>query len=158
MEECSSCVLEEEVEEYKVYGVEDEEEDEECGVCGDEELLRLDGGEAKRMKADRGEGEVKMVVDPRMPSSREVDEHWLRDHLPYRNWCKVSIAAKGVDMDHRASLTQERSLSEYCFDYDFPADEFGCRVVILVGRERVSWANFATAILTRMVTGQFEGE
>ena len=32
---------------------------------------------------------VKRIVDPKLPSQKEVEDHCQRGHLPYRNWCHV---------------------------------------------------------------------
>ena len=67
---------------------------------------------------------MKRLIDPRLPTEEEVEHHKLT-HLPYRNWCPECVKAKGKDLDHRGAVDKERRLSEYCFDYCFPGDEFG---------------------------------
>ena len=83
---------------------------------------------------------------------REVREHKMT-HQPYRNWCEICIKAKGKDWDHRKDLGKERGLSEYSFDYCFPRDEFGFKLTVLVGRERVTGTSFATAVPMKGSTG-----
>ena len=39
------------------------------------------------------------MLDPKLPSQREVDEHNLT-HLPYRNWCKHCVFGKGRHAPH----------------------------------------------------------
>ena len=39
-------------------------------------------------------GNVKKLIDPRLPTQREVEDHCLT-HLPYRNWCPICVKAKG---------------------------------------------------------------
>ena len=92
--------------------------DEDCQdvVHGGDEPLRITGEAAER--------KLRIIGDPRMPTQREVDDHYLT-HLPYRNWCSICVRAKGKDMDHRSAVEKERGLSEYCFDYCFPGDELG---------------------------------
>ncbi len=70
-----------------------------------------------------------MVSDPRLPCQREVDEHMVRSHPPCLNWCGICIAAKGADADHRGCIGSSRQVSELCFDYAFPGNEYGCKVV-----------------------------
>ena len=59
-------------------------------------------------------------------------------------------------MDHRKDSGKERGLSEYSFDYAFPGDEYGCKMVTLVGRERATGTVMATAVPTKGTTGRFE--
>ena len=68
-----------------------------CGVC------RLgDGVVSEEVAASR------FKVCPKGPTPREVEEH-EETHLPFRNWCKVCIAARGVDDGH-----PDRELTEDC--------------------------------------------
>ena len=55
----------------------------------------------------------------------------------------------------RKSVQEDRGLSEYSFDYCFPGDELGCKLTILVGRERVTGTIFATAVPVKGSMGQF---
>ena len=58
-------------------------------------------------------------------------------------------------MDHRSAVDRERGLSEYCFDYCFPGDELGYKWSVLVGRERNSGMQFATAVPMKGSSGKF---
>ena len=58
-------------------------------------------------------------------------------------------------MDHRSAVDRERGLSEYCFDYCFPGNELGYKWSVLVGRERNSGMQFATAVPTKGSSGKF---
>ena len=112
------------------------------------------GEEAERIGAGEGFGMVKKMLDPRLPTQKEVDLHEL-NHLPYRNWCPICIQAKGKDMDHQSATDRERGISEYCFDYCFPGDEFGYKLTVLAGRERLSGMQFATTVPTKGSSGKF---
>ena len=46
-------------------------------------------------------------------------------------------------------------MPEYCFDYGFPGDEFGYKIIVLVGAERLTGMKFATAALTKGSSGKF---
>ena len=94
------------------------------------------------------------MVDPRLPTEAEVAYHELT-HLPYRNWCPICVRAKGKDLDHRGAVDKERKLSEYCFDYCFPGDEFGYKLTVLVGVERMTGMKFATAVPVKGSSGKF---
>ena len=153
----------------------DEDEELSCGVCGvgdgEEEAgdseddgvspfkeIRREAengdGEVRRVKAIKDERKVKDVVDPRRPTEREVEEH-NRHHLPYRNWCRICVQGKGKDTDHRKSTQEERGLSEYSFEYCFPGDELGCKLTVLVGKERVTGMYSGTAVPMKGSMGQF---
>ena len=95
-------------------------------------VLGAAGFEAGRVDAQEEGKFVKRLIDPRLPTEEEVAHHELT-HLPYRNWCPVCVKAKGKDLDHRGAVDKERKLSEYCFDYCFPGDEFGYKLTVLVG-------------------------
>ena len=72
---------------------------------------------------------MEKIGDPRMPSHAEGVEHELT-HIPCRNWCPISVRCKGKDLDHRKAVGEERGISEYAFDYCFPGDELGFKLVI----------------------------
>ena len=103
-----------------VHGVDDEEEI----VAEDEEVLP-------------GERKVKKMMDPLLPSAREVDEHNI-SHLPFRNWCPHCVKGRGREADHRRQPRTERGVDEFHLDYCFPGDEMRHKLTILVGVERYS--------------------
>ena len=63
--------------------------------------------------------------------------------------------AKGKELDHRKSSEGPRGLSEYSFDYCFPGDELGCKLTVLVGKEKVTGMCFATVVPTKGASGKF---
>ena len=83
-----------------------EEEDEE----DTEELW--EGGEAERLRIEPEDKFVRRLIDPKAPSEKEWEDHWLMGHWPYRNWCAVCIAARGKELDHHDAASQ-RVLPEY---------------------------------------------
>ncbi len=46
-----------------------------------------------------GEANFKCVRNPPNPTRKEIDEHNI-NHLPYRSWCPVCVAAKGRETAH----------------------------------------------------------
>ncbi len=79
----------------------------------------------ERLKLEE-EGEyVSKLVDPKLPSEREVEEHKMMGHVVYRNWCPICVKARGKEMDHKVDGGKERTLPEYSGDYCFPGDEWG---------------------------------
>ena len=110
--------------------------------------------EMERKEAVSDTRVTRKLNDPRKPTQAEVDEHELT-HIPYRNWCSVCVRCRGKDLDHRKSVDDERGVSEYAFDYCFPGDELGFKLVVLSGRERVTGMYFATAVPTKCSIGRF---
>ena len=55
------------------------------------------------------------MLDPKLPSQREVDEHCLT-HLPYRNWCPRCVAGKGKAAPHFKRKSRNDSMPEIHFD------------------------------------------
>ena len=137
-----------------------------CGVDGEveemsdeEDVVKVDledqeGAVVEKIKAEKDERHVKDMVDPRRPSRQEVITH-ERTHLPCRNWCSICVQAEGRNADHRKCQKEERGLSEYSFDYCFPVDVLGCKLTVLVGRERVTGTYSATMVPTKGSSGQF---
>ena len=141
---------------------ESQREDIACEVCGleedemsDEEEFR-NGTEANRLRVEEEAGGiVKRLLDLRLPSKEEVEEHELSGHLPYRNWGPRCAEAKGKDLDHRRDAGGGRELAKYSFDRCFHGDEFGFKLIVLSGKERVTGMSFATAVPTKGASGNF---
>ena len=111
---------------------------------GGEDVIQL-SEEVERVAAADDGRQVRRLVDPRKPTQAEVEQHELT-HVPYRNWCPICVRCRGKDLDHRKAVEDERGVSEYAFDYCFPGDEFGHKLVVLAGRERVTGMYFATGV------------
>ena len=47
---------------------------------------RKEAEEPGRIGKEEGGGRMRSLGDPRLPSKKEVEEHYLA-HVPYRNWC-----------------------------------------------------------------------
>jgi hypothetical protein len=108
-----------------------------------------------QLEVEEEGGHLRKLVDPKLPTQDKVDEHYLRGHVPYRNWCPVCIRARGKDMDHQKDSGKERKVPEYSWDYCFPGDELGFKWTGLVGRERGSKSWMATALPAKGSTGRF---
>ena len=92
------------------------------------------GDQVERLALGKDGAIVRKLVDPKLPSEKEVEEHYVRGHFPYRNWCHICVRAKGKDMGHQKEGGKERKVPEYHFDYCFPGDELGFRWTILEER------------------------
>lgn len=67
-------------------------------------------------------------------------------HIPYRDWCPISMKAQGRDMGRMKDGGKERLIPEYSWDYCFPGDELGFKWSVLVGKEKGSRSLMATAV------------
>ena len=54
---------------------------------------------------------LKKLVDPKLPTESEWEQHCLMGHIPFRNWCPVCIRARGKESDHRQAK-KERMVPE----------------------------------------------
>ena len=137
--------------EVEVMAVRPEEEESEDEEGGEVEV----GTDAERLRVEKADGYfLKRVADPTKPAEQEVKYHY-HTHVPCRNWCPCCVKAKGKDLDHRKAVDGERGLNEYSFDYCFPGDEFGHRLTVLVGRERMSGTTMATVTPSKGGSGKF---
>ena len=112
------------------------------------------GGKPRRIGREEAGGRMRNIGDPRLPSQKEVEDHYLT-HVPYRNWCPHCVRGRGKDLDHRKGLDEDRCLREFSFDYCFPGDEKGAKVTVLVGRERVTGMTMASVVPVKGTSGQF---
>ena len=103
------------------------------------------GEKCERLALEKDEG-VKKLVDPTLPSQKEVEDHWVRGHIPYRTCCEVCVRSKGKERDHTSDRGKDRRVPEYSFDYCFLRDELRFKWTMLMGEERISKAVFATAV------------
>ena len=105
-----------------------------CGVCGaDDDLENF--GQRKPLK----------MMDPKLPSQAEVEEHYLT-HLPCRSWCRHCVRGRGRAADHR---TQDRDdgLLEFHVDYCFLSSaESPETYTVLVAREKMTRMTMATMV------------
>jgi len=124
----------------------------ECESDEDDVCEKDKGDVVERIKREEY-NTIKKMLDPKLPTEKEVEDH-ERFHIPYRNWCPICVQAKGRDTNHDVSL-RERKISEYCFDYCFPGDEFGFKLTVLAGRERLTGNWMATAVPTKGSSGMF---
>ena len=79
----------------------------------EKEEVDLGGEDLERLALEKEGGEVRRLVDPLLPNKKGVDEHWVRGHLPYINWCEVCVRSRGREMDHQKDKGKERKVPEY---------------------------------------------
>ena len=80
-----------------------------CGILGvgddavdEAEELEVDdsGIEGERLVIKTDDEVIKKVKDPKLPTSEEVDSHYVMGHIPYRDRCPICVKAQGRDMGH----------------------------------------------------------
>ena len=96
-----------------------EEKGGESGSGGDEDEIQCEPAEVSE-EATR----VRKLVDPKRPSRKEVDEHYLT-HLPFRNWCPHCTRGKAKELNCKKSDEGAGELPEIHADYCFLGDDVG---------------------------------
>ena len=61
--------------------------------------------EPRRVGKNEGVGRMRNIGDPRLPSRKEVEDHYLT-HVPYRNWCPHCVRGRGKDLDRGPTCTR----------------------------------------------------
>ena len=124
------------------------------GSEDEEEEVEQEGFGAQRIWVEKSKNVVKTILDPRMPTVKEVEEH-NRTRLPCRNWCPHCVRAKGKDLGHRKDTSCERGPPAVSFDCCFQGNELGYKLTVLVGRERVTGMTMAAVLPSKGSTGKF---
>ena len=60
----------------------------------------IDGEVGEGLSLPREEEVLKRLVDPKLPSPKEVEDHRLMGHVVCKNWCSIFVKAMGRDMRH----------------------------------------------------------
>ena len=116
----------------------------------------MDMGEAcEKVRVEKEGAVVKKLLDPKLPTQEVVDDHWVRGHVEYRNWCEVCVKARGKEWDHTRATDKERLVPEYAWDYCFPGDEMGYKWTVLVGKERQTKGWMAVTIPSKGGMGRY---
>ena len=80
----------------------DEDEDDEEGARYEDV-----GEDGDRIEAESEEVNVRKLNDQKLPSEREVEEHYLRGHCPFRSWC--SCCVPNARITRRKTRRKERN-------------------------------------------------
>ena len=84
------------------------------------------------------------LMDPRLPTQQEVDEHNLT-HLPYRSWCPYCVGGKGKMAAHFKQIRAD-GLPEIHLDYCFMATDGSPLATILVAKEKFSKMSMSSVV------------
>ena len=55
---------------------------------------------------------IKIRNRPELPSQKEVDEHFARNHCPYRNWCGICVKGRAPNNHHTRKDKEEERRKE----------------------------------------------
>ena len=94
------------------------------------------------------------LQDPRLPSRKEIDDHQLAAHLPYRSWCAFCVMGKGKAAPHFAQSRPD-GLPELHLDYCFMSTEDKPLATILVAKEKTSKMLMATVVPLKGASVEF---
>ena len=107
-------------------------------------------------ESELGVRKARPMHDPKLPSDREVKEHYANSHLPYRSWCHHCVRGRGRERDHRKKTDmEEQGIPEYHLDYCFPGDEGDHRLTVLVTVEKYTKMKKAVVVPSKGSTGQY---
>ena len=81
------------------------------------------------------------------PTKTERAAHALC-HIPYRSWCEVCVAGRGISTQHRVRrLHEEREVPQICMDYCFLRNSIGEEsITVIVGKDKHSRGVFAHVV------------
>ena len=94
------------------------------------------------------------LKDPRLPSRREMDEHSLAAHMPYRSWCTFCVMGKGKTTPCHKQY-REDGLPELHVDYCFMSTKGKPLATILVAKEKMSKMMLATVVPLKGASVEF---
>ena len=95
---------------------------------------RIVGEEGGDEEATTEESTTKMTRSPTVPSTWERERHEVA-HIPYRSWCPICVAGRGVKSPHKARPRTSDDLPRFSMDYGFLGDEGQPTSVLLVMKE-----------------------
>ena len=94
------------------------------------------------------------LQDPRLLSRKEVEDHSLSGHMPYRSWCTFCVMGRGKTSPH-FKQSRDDGLPELHVDYCFMATEDKPLATILVVKETTSKMVMATVVPMKGASVEF---
>ena len=125
---------------------------------GGEEMLISDGVDVPipvPREREFGSRNPRKLQDPRLPSRKEMDDHSLAAHMPYRSWCTFCVMGKGKTAPHLKQQQREDGLPELHVDYCFMSTKGHPLATILVAREKTSKMMMATVVPLKGASVEF---
>jgi len=120
--------------------------DDEDKVMEDKMLEESIEVEAAEEEVGEEEAEVKVVMSPVRPSKYEKEKHEVT-HVPFRSWCPVFVAGRGIKSPHKLTKKrEEEELPRFAMDYGFLGQEDQASAVLLAVRELKSGMMFSMIV------------
>ena len=79
-------------------------------------MLKRFGVNSKNITVEDEMEVIRKIRDPKLPSQEAIEEHWIGGHMVYRDWCEVSIQARGKEDPHKRDNGKDRRLPECLYD------------------------------------------
>ena len=89
---------------------------------------------------------------PVFPNEGEVEQHELT-HLPFRNWCRHCVRAKGKESPHHEA--SPGGVSKFAADYMFMSED-GTAITILAGYDGLTKEFFANVVPCKSTSHGYE--
>ena len=121
---------------------------EKLDICNGEVVETSDGVDVRipvPREKEFGLRNPRKLQDPKLPSKKEVEDHNLSGHMPYRSWCTFCVMGRGKAAPHYKQ-TRADGLPELHMDYCFMATEDKPLATILVAKETTSKMIMATVV------------
>ena len=94
------------------------------------------------------------LQDPKLPSKKEVEDHNILGHMPYRSWCTLCVMGRGKASPHCKQM-REDGLPELHIDYRCMATVDKPLATILVAKETTSKMIMATMVPMKGASTEF---
>ena len=107
-------------------------------------------------EGESGSRSVLKMLDPKLPSKAEREEHELT-HMPYPNWCKHCVQGRGKEAPHkRQGEEKEKFMPEIHSGFIFLGEEAdaGNAITILVPTEKTTRMGMSSVVPNKS-TGEF---
>ena len=101
----------------------------------DKEIIEGEGGAAEGGDEEEiEESTTKVTRGPTVPSKWEKERHEVT-HVPFRSWCSVCVAGRGVKAPHKLRKRGEDELPRFSMDYGFLGQQGQDTAVLFVMKE-----------------------
>ena len=62
-------------------------------------------------EVEEGRAPIRMH-DPCEPTKKDIEDHRLAQHLPFRSWCRICVESKGTERDHKRESDEQKAANE----------------------------------------------
>ena len=90
---------------------------------------------------------VNVYCSPCAPTQLEIDKHNAANHIPFRSWCPVCVAARGKESPHKRTLESSHNFPIFSCDYGFlGSQDAEHKIIIFVIKESKSGSIWVTMV------------